>query len=231
MKNKTFWTVVLCLVIVLCFVYTGIQSKEYFGAKSELSATALSAISNSNNSILPLPTNVTPITYTTFSSKLALGSKGDTVKLLQKMLKNQGEYPTTASIDGSYGSMTFTAVQKFQKDNGLLVTGNVDAATINLLNTMNPDMKVTRYYDKNLNRNVKQAIVSVTKNGVKYYHDCDAWCFGDGCETKFGCFPGDYVGAWRCSSCGCFDSNQKNCSRCDCSAVSFEEIIDNKIDK
>lgn len=52
---------------------------------------------------------------------LKQGSTGDTVKTLQKKLKNWGYY--TGSVDGIYGAKTVAAVKYFQRRNGLTVDG------------------------------------------------------------------------------------------------------------
>ncbi|MBR5345545.1 MAG: peptidoglycan-binding protein [Clostridia bacterium] len=58
---------------------------------------------------------------------LSRGSRGNQVKTLQNALKQQGYY--TKAIDGVYGSGTVSAVQGFQRDRGLPVTGVADSAT------------------------------------------------------------------------------------------------------
>lgn len=72
------------------------------------------------------------LTYTT----LQYGSKGDAVKKLQEGLKELGFY--RSSIDGKYGSGTQTAVQNFQRINGISVSGQADLATQTLLYHGNP---------------------------------------------------------------------------------------------
>ncbi len=70
--------------------------------------------------------------YTTLQN----GSKGDAVKKLQQALKDLGYY--RSSIDGKFGSGTKTAVQNFQRINGISVTGKADLATQTLLYHGNP---------------------------------------------------------------------------------------------
>lgn len=55
------------------------------------------------------------------------GSKGNDVKLAQKILKGIGQY--TGSIDGDFGDNTKKAVKAFQKFNGLTVDGIVGKNT------------------------------------------------------------------------------------------------------
>ncbi len=67
------------------------------------------------------------------SRSLTTGSKGDDVRSVQQILKDQGYY--LGIIDGSYGKRTARAVRDFQYDNDLMVTGNVDVATLAKLKT------------------------------------------------------------------------------------------------
>ena len=67
------------------------------------------------------------------SQFLTIGSKGDDVRSVQRILKNEGYFLGT--IDGKYGKKTVRAVKSFQDDNDLPVTGNVDAATWAVLST------------------------------------------------------------------------------------------------
>lgn len=59
------------------------------------------------------------------------GDTGDTVKKLQKKLKNLGYY--SKAIDGDYGKGTQEAVKAFQKNNGLKVTGKANSSTVSKL--------------------------------------------------------------------------------------------------
>lgn len=59
------------------------------------------------------------------------GNSGDDVRLVQIKLINWGYLSGRA--DGIYGAKTFTAVQLFQRRNGLPQTGNVDDATFRAL--------------------------------------------------------------------------------------------------
>ncbi|MGI8314330.1 L,D-transpeptidase family protein [Halobacillus mangrovi] len=59
--------------------------------------------------------------YETFNETLKYGSKGESVKILQRNLN--------ISVDGSFGKQTLYAVKKFQKSNGLIVDGIVGPKT------------------------------------------------------------------------------------------------------
>ncbi len=56
------------------------------------------------------------------------GSSGETVKTIQKKLKNWGYY--SGSVDGYYGSQTTAAVKYFQRKNGLTADGVAGTATL-----------------------------------------------------------------------------------------------------
>lgn len=83
------------------------------------------------------PTPPFPETPTTTTSgdpaawvNLQRGDTGNRVSILQQALLAQG---VTVVVDGSFGSATETAVRTFQTDEGLPVTGVVDAATADAL--------------------------------------------------------------------------------------------------
>lgn len=59
------------------------------------------------------------------------GSTGNEVIQIQKKLKNWGYY--NGDIDGIYGSKTKTAVEKFQRKNGLKVDGIAGTNTLNAM--------------------------------------------------------------------------------------------------
>lgn len=66
------------------------------------------------------------------SAALTVGARGDDVRELQQQLKQLG-YFTYSDITGYYGVLTADAVRRFQRDNGLPVTGAVDNQTAALL--------------------------------------------------------------------------------------------------
>lgn len=59
---------------------------------------------------------------------MKIGMRGDNVRLLQKMLSEQGF--NVGTIDGVFGTMTFKAVKDFQSSSGLTVDGVVDKDTL-----------------------------------------------------------------------------------------------------
>lgn len=76
------------------------------------------------------PVAPAPTTVTITLDILEKGSKGEQVKAVQRMLYCLGyKIGSNNPIDGSFGSMTDTAVRAFQKKRGIPQTGKVDAAT------------------------------------------------------------------------------------------------------
>jgi len=64
---------------------------------------------------------------------LRSGVKGDDVKQLQRFLRKEGHLSEEASVDGKYDKAVRTAVRKWQGDNGLKKTGEVDSAQLLVL--------------------------------------------------------------------------------------------------
>ena len=62
------------------------------------------------------------------------GSRGSEVRTIQDKLKRWGYY--TGNVDGIYGSLTVSAVKKFQKKNGLAVDGIAGTKTLNAMGIM-----------------------------------------------------------------------------------------------
>ena len=62
------------------------------------------------------------------------GSRGQEVRTIQDKLKRWGYY--TGSVDGIYGSLTVSAVKKFQQKNGLAVDGIAGTKTLNAMGIM-----------------------------------------------------------------------------------------------
>ena len=72
---------------------------------------------------------------------LKKGSKGDSVKELQTILKEKGYY--TGKIDGDFGSMTETAVKKLQKSQGNTQDGWFGQKTCSKLNQKTTTISTT----------------------------------------------------------------------------------------
>ena len=62
------------------------------------------------------------------------GSRGSEVRTIQDKLKRWGYY--TGNVDGIYGSLTVSAVKRFQQKNGLKVDGIAGTQTLNALGIM-----------------------------------------------------------------------------------------------
>ena len=60
-----------------------------------------------------------------------MGSRGEEVRQVQQKLKNLGYY--TGNVDGIYGTLTQSAVKRFQRDKGLSVDGIVGPKTLSAL--------------------------------------------------------------------------------------------------
>lgn len=95
------------------------------GITDEDEATPMPVVATS-----PTPTPIPMPVYAT----LARGSKGQSVKDLQKKLIDQGYLSGTA--DGNYGKMTEAAVSSFQRSVGIKVTGKADSWTQQILLTL-----------------------------------------------------------------------------------------------
>ena len=74
----------------------------------------------------------TPGPYQAFTRKLAYGSKGDDVQMVQQRLMDLGFFTYKKTTTGFYKN-TQSAVEAFQRHNGLEVTGIVDENTWNAL--------------------------------------------------------------------------------------------------
>ena len=60
-----------------------------------------------------------------------MGSRGDEVRRIQQKLKSLGYF--TSAVDGIYGTLTQSAVKRFQRDNGLSVDGIAGPRTLSAL--------------------------------------------------------------------------------------------------
>ena len=117
---------------------------DVWGSTNTPSTTGSGAVSTAGvSTTVPLntiatitakPTNTPgPATPTPTPSSLKKGMSGTLVKTLQQRLKELGYY--TGSVDGDFGEGTETAVEEFQKANGLTVDGKAGTKTLNKLNS------------------------------------------------------------------------------------------------
>lgn len=87
--------------------------------------------------LLILVAMMTIVTFCVFAEEqvevIHKGSKGDAVVEIQERLQELGYLEGKA--DGSFGNKAKVAVEEFQKNNGLKVTGEVDAATKKVLDS------------------------------------------------------------------------------------------------
>ena len=80
------------------------------------------------------------------------GSRGEEVKQIQSKLKNWGYY--SGSVDGIYGSKTYSAVKTFQKKNGLTadgIAGDKTLAALGITSSSSKNMSSTSSNNTNLN--------------------------------------------------------------------------------
>lgn len=70
------------------------------------------------------------------SPDLKPGDAGAAVERLQKLLNTRLQPSPELSVDGDFGAATSAAVQRFQRQRGLPVTGTADAKTLEALGTL-----------------------------------------------------------------------------------------------
>lgn len=71
-----------------------------------------------------------PATVTVKLEVLSMGSTGEQVEALQRILKSYGyQLGNNNPYDGNFGKLTDAAVREFQADNNLPITGDVDEQT------------------------------------------------------------------------------------------------------
>ncbi len=94
-----------------------------------------------NNIITTSPTTSTSSnSYNFGTSTLKNGSKGETVKELQRFLNDK--LNLGLEIDGVLGPKTISVIKKWQKDNGLTPDGLIGAKTKALMNTLVPSVGI-----------------------------------------------------------------------------------------
>ncbi|MCA0170441.1 peptidoglycan-binding protein [Bacillus sp. RAR_GA_16] len=97
------------------------QKAKGLSVTGKADATTISALSNTSTSSKSSGS----------TSDLSVGMRGSAVTDLQTKLKAKGYY--TYNVDGIFGQITKTAVQNFQKANGLSQTGVADSKTLSAL--------------------------------------------------------------------------------------------------
>ncbi len=95
------------------------------------------------------------------------GSTGDTVKTIQDKLKRWGYF--TGTVDGKYGYVTWEAVQRFQKKNGLKADGIAGSDTLKALGVVETTSKGTATGGNNENATTASATSS---------RESDVWMLG-----------------------------------------------------
>jgi peptidoglycan hydrolase-like protein with peptidoglycan-binding domain len=101
-----------------------------FQSKKGLPATG--TVDEATAAALGLAPSAAPAAAASSGAILAVGSKGEAVKALQKALMAAGVF-VPGGADGSFGQATKTAVSSFQRWNGLTVTGTLTPATARAL--------------------------------------------------------------------------------------------------
>lgn len=81
----------------------------------------------------PQATGTTPQSTKTYDKTYKQGDKDDGIKPYQTKLKTLGYLPSNAKVDGDFGNTTNNAIKKFQKKEGLNVTGELDVDTMKKL--------------------------------------------------------------------------------------------------
>ena len=98
------------------------------------------------------------------------GSSGEEVRQIQTKLKNWGYY--NGSVDGIYGSKTYSAVKAFQKKNGLTVDGIAGAKTLAALGITSSgsgnSSQGTNKSNNNTNLNLLSKLVYAEARGEPY---------------------------------------------------------------
>jgi uncharacterized protein (TIGR02594 family) len=127
------------------------------------------------------------ITALVAAKPLRMGANGDAVRQIQLALKARG-YPLTGT--GYYGNQTDSAVEDFQRRNGLPVTGDVDSITAQALD--NPakaqSMPVPLWLSVSLAHlgmkegagaaDNKELVADIRSVASDYQHDATPWCAG-----------------------------------------------------
>lgn len=94
------------------------------------------------------------------------GSRGSEVSTIQEKLKRWGYY--TGNVDGIYGSLTVTAVKKFQQKNGLTVDGIAGPQTLNAMGITSSSSSSSSSSNNSSNVNLLARVIYGEARGEPY---------------------------------------------------------------
>lgn len=132
--------------------------------------------------------------YTLLQSPLKMGSTGEDVSLLQSILKQNNNLYPAGIVNGYYGRLTSEAVSKFQANNGLSQSGEMDEATISKFNEIY-GTKPKEEYQKDITPTTYVAPNNTTTN-----------------TSNFGSNDSDPVVNCRSNECGTIKLKQSECA-------------------
>jgi peptidoglycan hydrolase-like protein with peptidoglycan-binding domain len=134
--------------------------------------------------------------YGNYSGELLqLGSKGESVRVLQTMLIGLGYSCGASGADGDFGNGTYSAVCNFQRDHGLDVDGVVGPATWNALNKAiggtppGGSKGVKKFLDIAIAQlGYREQYYNINKYGAWYGMNGESWCamFVSWCANQAG---------------------------------------------
>ena len=94
------------------------------------------------------------------------GSRGSEVRTIQDKLRRWGYY--TGSVDGIYGSLTVSAVKKFQQKNGLTVDGIAGTKTLTAMGIMSGSSSSGSSSNNSSNLNLLARVIYGEARGEPY---------------------------------------------------------------
>lgn len=111
--------------------------------------------------------------------RLALGANGDLVAALQRTLNAVMDPSPELSIDGDYGSVTESAVERFQREKNLDVTGVVDKATLEALGPLITETEPVPSPEEVAREAAGLPIAQPDDPDAPPFVTCTAWAVGD----------------------------------------------------